>query len=219
MTARQQPLIAIDVVPIAYDATMLGVLLGTAERQFAPFRGARALPGVLLGGEESLARAAGRALRDKARIRSGQVRHLVQIGAFDGPERDPRDRAISVAFLAVVEPDPSPQTVWAPWGQELSLPFDHGRIIAAARDVARTRIWTDQEFTRALTGRRFSTTDASAITARLTGVTPRPSNLPRMLAGIDGLAAVGKGGSTAAGGRPATIWEWHRDLRGAPTGA
>ncbi|WIA99851.1 NUDIX domain-containing protein [Curtobacterium sp. MCBA15_012] len=103
--ARDQPLIAIDVVPVSFT-TGGGLRVATARRANAPYAGREALPGVLLDAAERLADGARRALRTKTGIDAAAVRHLAQVGAFDGPERDPRDAAVSIAFLAVVAPEP-----------------------------------------------------------------------------------------------------------------
>ena len=103
--ARDQPLIAIDVVPVSFT-TGGGLRVATARRANAPYAGREALPGVLLDAAERLADGARRALRTKTGIDAAAVRHLAQVGAFDGPERDPRDAAVSIAFLAVVAPGP-----------------------------------------------------------------------------------------------------------------
>ncbi len=93
--ARDQPLIAIDVVPMSFTAGD-GLLVATARRPYDPYAGQEALPGVLLDGAELLADGARRALGTKTGIDAAAVRHLAQIGAFDGPERDPRSTAISI---------------------------------------------------------------------------------------------------------------------------
>ncbi len=105
--ARDQPLIAIDVVPVSFTVAE-GLRVATARRAYDPYAGREALPGVLLDAAERLADGARRALRTKAGIGTGAVRHLTQVGAFDGPSRDPRETAISIAFTAVVHPVPTP---------------------------------------------------------------------------------------------------------------
>ncbi|WIB65393.1 NUDIX hydrolase [Curtobacterium sp. MCBD17_040] len=212
MTDRQQPLIAIDVVPIGYDAASMTVQYGTAERLFAPFAGEQALPGVLLGADELLTEAAHRALRDKAGVPAGDVRHLTQIGAFDGPGRDPRDKAVSIAFIAIVTSHDTFELGWHEWAETPSLPFDHGTIVAAAKDVARTRLWTDPAFTQALTGDTFLTADAAAITSQVTGHTPAPANFHRTLTRNPALTSEQRtqGG---AHGRSMTQWAWAGALR------
>jgi ADP-ribose pyrophosphatase YjhB (NUDIX family) len=244
---RDQPLIAVDVVPVTFGTAPSGaggLRVGTATRRYEPFVGREALPGVLLDGAELLADGARRALRTKTAVDAAAVRHLAQIGAFDGPDRDPRSAAISVAFLAVVAPDvvagsdpdvsaavavPAPVAVPVPvagtvWHDvadlPLGLPFDHDRIIAAALDHARTRLWSDVPLTRALLGERFTTPDAARLTVALTGVAPDPGNLNRALRTNPALTRVdaptdGDAGSAAAGGvrrgrggRPPAAWTW-----------
>ncbi|MGN6409569.1 MAG: NUDIX domain-containing protein [Curtobacterium sp.] len=213
--ARDQPLIAIDVVPVTF-ATSDGLRVATARRQFAPFAGQEALPGVLLDGTELLADGARRALRTKTGIDAAAVRHLAQVGAFDGPSRDPRDTAISIAFLAVLAPAvAAPPTAAAPavWrrpdGDDPRLPFDHDAIIRAALDHVRTRIWRDLPLTHALLGDVFTTSDAAALHTALTGVQPDPGNTNRALRTNPALVRA-EAPTTAAGrgGRPPATWTW-----------
>lgn len=214
---RDQPLIAIDVVPMSFT-TGGGLRVATARRQYDPYAGQEALPGVLLQPAELLVDAARRALETKTGIGRPAVRHLAQIGAFDGPDRDPRSAAISIAFVAVVDvpdeasggPAGDPSPVWRdPTGAEPSLPFDHDRIIQAAVDDVRTRLWRDIPLTRALLGPRFTTADASRLQAALVGTAPDPGNLNRALRTNPALERVTEPSSTGSrGGRPPAVWTW-----------
>lgn len=219
---RDQPLIAIDVVPVSFT-TGDGLRVATARRQYAPYAGQEALPGVLLDGAELLADGARRALRTKAGIASDAVRHLAQVGAFDGPDRDPRNAAISVAFVAVAAPpragaaaDPGaapstgPTAIWRRPGQDdPRLPFDHDAIIAAALDHVRTRIWRDLPLTRALVGDRFTTADVAQLHTALTGTAPDPGNTNRALRTNPALVRSDTPTPVAGrGGRPPVTWTW-----------
>jgi len=218
---RDQPLIAIDVVPMSFTASD-GLRVATARRPYDPYAGLEALPGVLLDGAELLADGARRALRTKTGIDAAAVRHLAQIGAFDGPDRDPRSAAISVAFVAVATPpaggvaDPGtvpstgPTAIWRrPDQGDQRLPFDHDAIIAAALDHVRTRIWRDLPLTRALLGETFTTSDAALLQAELTGVTPDPGNTNRALRTNPALVRSDAAATTASrGGRPPATWTW-----------
>lgn len=214
---RDQPLIAIDVVPMSF-ATGGGLRAATARRLYDPYAGQEALPGVLLQPAELLVDAARRALETKTGIGRPAVRHLAQIGAFDGPDRDPRSAAISIAFVAVVDvpdeasggPAGDPSPVWRdPTGAEPSLPFDHDRIIQAAVDDVRTRLWRDLPLTRALLGPRFTTADASRLQAALVGAAPDPGNLNRALRTNPALERMTEPSSTGSrGGRPPAVWTW-----------
>lgn len=87
--------------------------------------------------DEDLAAGAARELREEAGIDGA---FLQQVGAFGRPNRDPRERVISVAFYAVI-PDTvltlraGSDAVGARWWPFAKLPetaFDHREIIAAA---------------------------------------------------------------------------------------
>lgn len=214
VAARDQPLIAIDVVPMSFTAGD-GLLVATARRPYDPYAGQEALPGVLLDGTELLTDGARRALRTKTGIDDASVRHLAQIGAFDGPERDPRSTAISIAFVAVVAGSgggtgAASSAVWRdPAQAEPGLPFDHDRIIQAALDHVRTRLWRDLPLTRALLGTQFTTADASRLQTAVTGVAPDPGNLNRALRTNGALVrASATTTSGQRGGRPPVSWTW-----------
>lgn len=225
---RDQPLIAVDVVLVAFDGAGAvtgagdtagpgGLRVATARRRYEPFVGREALPGVLLDGPELLADGARRALRTKTGVDAAAVRHLAQVGAFDGPERDPRSAAISIAFLAVTAGSTAVDDA-VRWHDAtdlpLGLPFDHDRIIAAALDHARTRLWSDTPLTRALLGERFTTPDAARLVVALTGVTPDAGNLNRALrtnpalTRLDPAAVPVTRTGTGRAGRPPAAWTW-----------
>ena len=205
---RDQPLIAVDVVPVAFGHA--GLVIGTALRQFAPFEGEYALPGVLLGSTELLTEAAYRALDSKAGITRTGVRALLQLGAFDGPGRDPRDSAISVAFLAIVDPSAASNARWSPAAEgRLDLPFDHDEIIERARELMSDSLWSNRELTRALTGELFTTATAAAVHEAVRGTKPHINNLRRDLAGSAHLEQVGVAELAHRGpGRPSLTWRW-----------
>lgn len=206
-----QPLIAVDVVPILFTSTD-GVRTGTAVRQAEPYVGRAALPGVLLASDEQLVTAALRAAEMKARVQPGCVRSLLQIGAFDQHGRDPREHAISIGFLAVISPETRHAGLnWEPVAdRQRHLPFDHDRIIDAAIDHARNRLWTDTSFTRALTGQVFTTSAAARLTTELTGTKVHPGNFHRSLSNNAALTRVGNAAFTG-GGRPPGLWKWIED--------
>lgn len=206
---RDQPLIAIDVVPMSFT-TAGGLRVATARRAYAPYAGEQALPGVLLDGAEILADGARRALQTKTGLGQQAERHLAQVGAFDGPDRDPRSAAISIAFLAVIDPAADSDATWHDVGAlPLGLPFDHDRIVDSALERARVVLWSDLPLTRALLGDPFTTADAARLRIALTGTTPDPGNLNRTLRTNTALARVDATASAGPrGGRPPAAWTW-----------
>jgi 8-oxo-dGTP diphosphatase len=208
MNHHDQPLIAVDVVPVTFSATD-GLLFGTALREFDPWAGTPALPGVLLGAGERLHDAAFRALRTKAGVGPDSVRHLAQLGAFDAVGRDPRSNAISISFLTVVDPGAGAQIDWASASDLPSTPFDHDAIIQSARKHLSTYLWTDADLTRALTGTHFTTVDAARIGTDVLGAQPHAGNLHRALSRDVRLERTETTDFSRSAGRPPSAWKWN----------
>ena len=112
----------------------LQVLL--VRRGSAPFKGAWALPGGFVEQHEDLADACARELMEETGV---QAAALAQVGAWGGPERDPRGRTVTVAYLALVRPDAAhvragddaAEAQWHPADGPPKLAFDHAEILAA----------------------------------------------------------------------------------------
>lgn len=106
------------------------------RRGHEPFAGSWALPGGFVDPDEDLEQAARRELIEETGV-SAPAMH--QIGAFGDPDRDPRGRAISVAFLAVFASAPAARAgddaadaQWFPIDRiPKKLAFDHAAILAA----------------------------------------------------------------------------------------
>ena len=117
----------------------LNVLLWRREQ--APFEGAWALPGGLLLASERLGASASRHLAAKVDI--PEISHLEQLETRSDPVRDPRERVLATAYLALVTPEARPRlpsdTAWH-WVDELpECAFDHGSIIGSARERLRAK--------------------------------------------------------------------------------
>jgi 8-oxo-dGTP diphosphatase len=136
--------LSVDVVALTAPAGRLQVLL--IRRDKAPFAGERALPGVAVASDETLAVAAARALAEKAGVDADAVRdlHVEQLATFDAIHRDPRGRTVSAAYLALARAalDVGQGAEWVdvddvPAG---SLPFDHDQILETAVERLRGRL-------------------------------------------------------------------------------
>ncbi len=91
------PAVTVDVIVFTIDSGRLKVLL--IRRGQYPFEGMWAMPGGFVNIAESLKRAAWRELREETGVRAG---HLQQLGAFGRPDRDPRERIITVVYYAAM---------------------------------------------------------------------------------------------------------------------
>lgn len=136
--------VAVDAVVFGYFAKKeLNVLL--IQRNIEPFKGDWALPGGLVLNNESLDDAVKRELMEEAGIKPD---FLEQLYSFGNPERDPRNRVVSVAYFGLVNPtyhrlQASTDADDAKWFNINNLPklsFDHQEILDKAIERLRTKI-------------------------------------------------------------------------------
>ncbi len=135
--------IAVDVVLFTIQDGVLKVLL--VRRQQSPYRGAWALPGGLVGADESIDTAALRELQEETNI--GNI-YLEQLYTFGELDRDPRGRVMTVAYYALVNWQQfqlkAQQRVsdasWFPIKRLPPLAFDHRRIVDYALERLRNKI-------------------------------------------------------------------------------
>jgi len=133
---RSRVVVAVDVVVFRIRAATLEVLL--VRRQKEPFRDRWALPEEFVATDDSLERAARRVL-EGAMGRADL--YLEQLYTYGGPERDPRGRVVSVAYLAVVpgEAGGGSEGAFHPAQDPPALAFDHGEILASAVERLHTK--------------------------------------------------------------------------------
>lgn len=211
--SRDQPLVSVDVVALAWRHDALQVLL--ARRQSEPYLGDLALPGVLLRPGERVQQAAYRALESKGDVRPLQVAWMGPGSFFDESNRDPRGATISLTMAAVL----APSVQWVhgavlqdPGDAALRLPFDHETILSSTlQNVVAANLWRDTEMTRAILGPRFLTTSVEALHQRL-DVSLGRGNLVRWLSGRPDLERDQIGEGPGVVGRPSARWKWHRTV-------
>ncbi|WP_433381338.1 NUDIX hydrolase [Actinoplanes sp. CA-142083] len=142
-------------VQVTVDLAILTVRDGSLQillirRGNEPYKDHLALPGGFIREGEGLLEAAHRELNEETGIDSA-LPHLTELGAYGHPDRDPRGRIISVAFLAIAPNLPSPvagsDAVGARWmpvesalADRTFLAFDHYEIATDAVERARTML-------------------------------------------------------------------------------
>lgn len=135
-----RPALTVDCVVFGLDEANLKVLL--IQRGLEPFRRKWALPGGFVHVDEDLDQAAMRELREETGL--DRV-FLEQLRAFGAPERDPRERVVTVAYYALVKlldhrvqaATDARDAGWFAIDELPPLAFDHSEIVAAA--LARLR--------------------------------------------------------------------------------
>jgi 8-oxo-dGTP diphosphatase len=135
------PAVATDIAIFTVRDRALSVLL--IRRAGQPFAGWWALPGGFLGPDEDLDSCARRELVEETGV---DAPVLFSFGNFSDPKRDPRERVISVAYLALL-PSGVPlaagsdaaEAQWFGMGELPQLAFDHGKILEAALRALRAR--------------------------------------------------------------------------------
>ncbi|MFG3524665.1 NUDIX domain-containing protein [Nocardia nova] len=206
---EQQSAVSLDVVALRFGADDPAVTFGVAPRQWEPFAGELALPGVLLGRGERLVTAARRAVHSKLGVPEDAILAVGQLVTFDEPHRDPRGPTLSIAMWAVLGGPATPTGArWVSFDAVPPLAFDHNMIVEVARERLAEMLWKDLTFTRPLIGEQFPATRAVALATALSGTRPDPGNLNRTLAAIPGLTRTGERMRTKATGRPAAVWSF-----------
>ena len=139
------PSVTVDVMIFRLVDTSLEVLL--IQRRDPPFADQWAFPGGFIKMNESLDDAALRELREETSVTGISID---QLRAFGEPNRDPRGRVISVAYLALMPPgeikikagDDAAQVQWFAVSSVPHLAFDHAAIL----DVALQRLRLQTEY-------------------------------------------------------------------------
>lgn len=168
--------VSVDVVVVTIIDNCLKVLL--IRRVEEPYMGKLALPGVRVGELESLKDAAYRALAEEAVIRDDI--HLEQLFTYgDEIGRDPRNRVVSAAYIALLNYEPVygagirvSDAEFYDYDEVLRrhqvLAFDHFQILKDARERIRGKAeYTDLAFS--LIGERFTLSQLQKIHEVLLG--------------------------------------------------
>jgi ADP-ribose pyrophosphatase YjhB (NUDIX family) len=189
----------------------LEVLLWLRARP--PFEECWSLPGGPLRDGERLGTSLGRHLAVKVDLTD--IAHLEQLETRSDPQRDPRERVLATAYLALVatdvQPRVPPDTAWHRVGALPATAFDHESIISSARERLRAKLsYTNLGF--ALAPATFTITELREIYAATLGHPVSATNLQRILLRrgvIEATQATVR--PTPAGGRPATLYRFAAD--------
>jgi 8-oxo-dGTP diphosphatase len=205
--------VTVDVVVLTLVARALHVLL--VERGSEPFAGRLALPGGFVEPDESLDNAAARELEEETGVKAAD--HLEQLGAYGDPDRDPRMRVVSVAYLAVlrrvVDIKPGSDAAAArlvPVSEALTqadLAFDHHQILEDAVEALRVKL-EHTSLATAFVGPEFTLSELRSVYEAGWDTQLDPGNFRRKMLSAEGvLQSTGRTRSPGPeGGKPPEVY-------------
>ena len=208
------PAVTVDIVVFTVRSGRLEVVL--IRRGGWPHAGKWALPGGFVGIDESLRRAAWRELREETGLSAA---YLEQLGAFGRPDRDPRERVITVVYIAFAPAERLELQAGSDandarlfYVDELpELAFDHARIVGHAIERVRERLDT-AGVARRLMPESFTLSELQRACEAVSGTRIDKRNFRKKLASLDLVQATGEQRHGGAH-RPARLYRVKRQAR------
>jgi 8-oxo-dGTP diphosphatase len=205
--------VAVDLVILTVRDDRLQVLL--IERGVPPHLGGFALPGGFIEDTENTDAAARRELEEETGL-GGEKLYLEQLRTYSTPDRDPRGRVVTVAYLAVAPNLPIPAAGtdartagWQPVSRitsgQLALAFDHAEILRDGVERARAKL----EYTTLAAefcGPEFTMSELRRVYEVVWGVEVDPRNFHRKVINAPGFLVPTGQKRAPETGRPAALY-------------
>lgn len=201
------PAVTVDVAVFTAVAGVVKVLL--IQRRNWPHTGKWAIPGGFVEIDESLKRAAWRELREETGVQAG---FLEQLGAFGRPDRDPRERVITVVYIALAAFDQlhieagsdAKDAQLFPVDDLPELAFDHDRILLRARERLKDK-FDIGDVAREMMPAEFTLSELQQVCESVSGVAVDKRNFRKKLKNLDVLSDTGEM-RQAGPSRPARLY-------------
>jgi 8-oxo-dGTP diphosphatase len=201
--------VTVDLVVLTIQDGRLCVL--AVRRGIPPYRGSLALPGGFVLPDEGLEDAAVRELAEETGLGPGSV-HLEQLASYGDPGRDPRQRVVTIAYLALAPSLPVPvggsdaaSASFVPVHEAVGLAFDHDRILADGVERARAKL-EYSPLAAAFCPVSFTVAELRQVYETVWGVPLDPRNFHRKVTGTPGFLEVAGGVTAGDRGRPAQLY-------------
>jgi 8-oxo-dGTP diphosphatase len=209
-----------DYPPVAVTVDLVALTIRDDElcalvvrRGQAPYAGRWALPGGFVRPGEDLDEAGARELMEETGVPVDRL-HLEQLASYGAPQRDPRMRVITVAYLGLAPELPLPAASgdaagarWAPVSELMTtrLAFDHREILADGVERARAKL----EYTPLATTfceAEFTVAELRRVYEIVWGTDLDSRNFHRKVTRTEGLLVPTGRTTTRDGGRPAQLY-------------
>jgi 8-oxo-dGTP diphosphatase len=197
--------VSVDLVILTVRASQLSALVW--RRDAEPHLACWALPGGFIRLDEDLPAAAARVLAERAGLPDAAV-HFEQLQTYGYPDRDPRQRVVSVAYLGLAPDLPAPdqpKMSWQPVAGLGELAFDHIRILRDGVERARAKL----EYTSlgaAFCQDEFTVADLRRVYEIVWGTPLDPRNFHRKVTGAERFLVDTGSATPSGGGRPAELY-------------
>lgn len=177
------PALTSDSVVFGFDGKQLHILL--IERGIEPFKGSWALPGGFMNIDETIEQCALRELKEETGV---ERIFLEPFGVFSAVKRDPRERVVTVAFVALVRKsdyqlmagDDAARACWFEIDELPPLAFDHHDIIAQGRKKL-TEMMRVKPIGFRLLDKKFSMSELQRLYEAVNGTTYDRRNFARKM--------------------------------------
>ncbi|WP_067487892.1 NUDIX hydrolase [Actinomadura hibisca] len=200
--------VTVDLVVLTVREQRLSALMWRRDR--APYDGAWSLPGGFIQLDEDLPAAASRLMAERAGLADVRI-HLEQLATYGYPDRDPRQRVVSVAYLGLAPNLPASTRAQVLWADVAELmhrdkpAFDHRRILGDGVERARAKL----EYTSlaaAFCPPEFTVAELRRVYEIVWGTPLDPRNFHRKVTGADRFLIPTGHTTTRDGGRPARLY-------------
>ncbi|MFI0480462.1 NrtR DNA-binding winged helix domain-containing protein [Actinomadura sp. 9N215] len=200
--------VSVDLVVLTVREQRLCALRWRRDRD--PYLGAWSLPGGFIQLDEDLPAAASRLMAERAGLADVRI-HLEQLATYGYPDRDPRQRVVSVAYLGLAPDLPASSRAQVLWTAVDELvhqdraAFDHRRILCDGMERARAKL----EYTSlaaAFCPPEFTVAELRRVYEIVWGKSLDPRNFHRKVTGADRFLIPTEQTTTRDGGRPARLY-------------
>jgi 8-oxo-dGTP diphosphatase len=200
--------ITVDLVVLTVREHQLCALVWWRDRP--PYVESWSLPGGFIQLDEDLPVAAQRLMAERAGLADVRV-HLEQLATYGYPDRDPRQRVVSVAYLGLAPDLPAStraQVMWRPVADLTGkgrIAFDHRRILLDGVERARAKL-EYSPLAAAFCPQEFTVAELRHVYEIVWGNPLDPRNFHRKVTGAEGFLVPTGRTTTRDGGRPARLY-------------
>lgn len=214
MKSTQNISLAVDAIVFGYSKEQeVSILL--IKRKYPPFEGNWAIPGGFVLENESLEEAVERELLEETGIK---INYLEQLYTFGKPNRDPRQRIVSVAYFGLVKStqfeklNASTDAEEAQWFNIKNLPklaFDHTDILTSAIERIRKKI-KYQPIGFELLDKKFPFSDLEHLYAILLNREIDRRNFKKKIQKLGILEELNEKVKSSGAGRPGNLFQFNK---------